>query len=70
MQGAGQVQFELRGLKNKTLVGLCLNGRGFGKTLLLDEQYDPRLFPLRPIMYKLLLYLEIPQEFFKYTTLA
>ena len=33
--------------------------------LLTNEQYDPRLLPgLRPVMYKLLLFLEIPQEFF------
>ena len=69
MQGAGQVQFELRGLKKQNISRFVFEWPGdLGKSLKLlsDEQYDPRLLPpLRPIMYKLLLYLEIPQEFFQ-----
>ena len=69
MQGAGQVQFELRGLKKQNVNRFEFEwSSDMAKTLKLlsDEQYDPRLLPLlRPTMYKLLLYLEIPQEFFQ-----
>ena len=69
MQGAGQVQFELRGLKKQNVKRFEFEwSSDMAKTLKLlsDEQYDPRLLPLlRPTMYKLLLYLEIPQEFFQ-----
>jgi tetratricopeptide (TPR) repeat protein len=68
IQGAGQVQLELRGLKKQNIKRFEFEWpRDVAKTikLLSDEQYDPQLLPLlRPTIYKLLLYLEIPQEFF------
>lgn len=70
MQGAGQVQFELRGLKKQNISRFVFEWPGdLAKTLKLlsDERYDDArlLTSLRPVIYKLLLYLEIPQEFFQ-----
>lgn len=69
MEGAGSVQLELRGLKKQNISRFQYEwSTDLSKTikLLSDEQYDPRLLPLlRPTMYKLLLYLEIPQEYFQ-----
>lgn len=69
MQGAGQVQLELRGLKKQNISRFEYqwpNDLSKRIKLLSDEQYDPRVLPLlRPTMYKLLLYVEIPPEYFQ-----
>ena len=68
LQGAGRVQLELRALDKQNITRFEFEWpRDAVKNLrfLSDEQYDPRLLPLlRPVMYKLLLFLEIPQQYF------
>ena len=68
LEGAGQLQLELRGLKKQNISRFEFAWpRDTMKALdlLTNEQYDPRLLPgLRPVMYKIMLFLEIPQEFF------
>ena len=68
LEGAGQLQLELRGLKKQNISRFEFawpRETMQALDLLTNEQYDPRLLPgLRPVMYKLLLFLEIPQEFF------
>ncbi len=68
LQGAGRVQLELRGLEKQNITRFEFEWpRDAVKNLrfLSDEQYDPRLLPLlRPVIYKLLLFLEIPQQYF------
>ncbi len=68
LEGAGQLQLELRGLKKQNISRFEFawpKDTMKALDLLTNEQYDPRLLPgLRPVMYKIMLFLEIPQEFF------
>lgn len=68
MEGAGRMQLELRGLKKQNIKGFLFSWpAGAMKTLkaFSNEQYSKELLPsLRPIMYRVLLFLDIPQEYF------
>lgn len=68
MDGAGRMQLELRGLKKQNIQGFSFAWpQGAMKTLqaFSNEQYSKELLPsLRPIMYKVMLFLEIPQQYF------
>jgi len=68
LEGAGQLQLELRGLKKQNISRFEFawpKDTIKALDLLTNEQYDPRLLPgLRPVIYKAMLFLEIPQEFF------
>ena len=68
MDGAGRMQLELRGLKKQNIQGFSFAWpQGAMKTLqaFSNEQYSKELLPcLRPIMYKVMLFLDIPQQYF------
>ena len=68
LEGAGQLQLELRGLKKQNISRFEFawpKDTIQALELLSNEQYDPRLLPaLRPVIYRVMLFLEIPQEFF------
>ncbi len=68
MEGAGRMQLELRGLQKQNIKGFSyIWPQDALKTLKLysNEQYSKELLPgLRPIMYKVMLFLEIPQQYF------
>lgn len=68
LEGAGQLQLELRGLKKQNISRFEFawpNDTKKALDLLSNEQYDPRLLPgLRPVLYRVMLFLEIPQEYF------
>jgi hypothetical protein len=68
LEGAGQLQLELRGLKKQNITRFEFAWKNDTKkalSYLSNEQYDPRILPsLRPIIYRVMLFLEIPQEFF------
>jgi tetratricopeptide (TPR) repeat protein len=68
MDGAGRMQLELRGLEKQNIKGFSFAWpTGAMKTLqaFSNEQYSIELLPsLRPIMYKVMLFLEIPQQYF------
>jgi tetratricopeptide (TPR) repeat protein len=68
MDGAGRMQLELRGLEKQNIKGFSFAWpSGAMKTLqaFSNEQYSIELLPsLRPIMYKVMLFLEIPQQYF------
>jgi len=68
LEGAGQLQLELRGLKKQNISRFEFawpKDTMQALELLSNEQYDPRLLPaLRPVIYRVMLFLEIPQEFF------
>lgn len=67
MEGAGQVQFELRGLKQQNITGFKYEwpkDPRLALKYLANEQYSPKMLEvLRPYIYKVLLYLDIPFEF-------
>ena len=67
-QGGGQVQLELRGLKRQNIKGFVYEWPRNEKLALRNlsnEQYDERfLQAVRPVIYKLMRYLEIPNEYF------
>ena len=67
-QGEGRVQLELRGLKRQNIKGFAFEWPQNARQALINlanEQYDERfLQAVRPVIYKLLLYLEIPNEYF------
>ena len=68
MEGAGRMQLELRGLKKQNIKGFVFTWPESALRTLKsfsDEQYSKELLPsLRPIMYRVLLYLDIPQQYF------
>ena len=68
LEGAGNLQLELRGLKKQNISGFVYSWSSeTTKTLqlLANEQYDARLLvPLRKEIYRAMLFLEIPQEYF------
>ena len=68
LEGAGQLQLELRGLKKQNISRFEFawpKDTIQALELLSNEQYDPRILPaLRPVIYRVMLFLEIPQEFF------
>ena len=68
MEGAGKMQLELRGLKKQNIRGFSFVWpQDAMKTLQMysNEQYSKELLPaLRPVMYKVLLFLDIPQQYF------
>mgnify|MGYP003972252705 FL=1 len=68
MEGAGRMQLELRGLKKQNIRGFTyVWPQDAMKTLKMysNEQYSKELLPaLRPVMYKVLLFLDIPQQYF------
>ena len=68
LEGAGQLQLELRGLKKQNISRFEFawpKDTMKALELLSNEQYDPKLLPaLRPVIYRVMLFLEIPQEFF------
>ena len=68
MDGAGRMQLELRGLEKQNIKGFVFNWPEDSIKILKsfsNEQYDVKFLPsLRPIIYKALLYLEIPQKYF------
>jgi hypothetical protein len=68
MEGAGRMQLELRGLDKQNIKGFAMAWPADAmKTLksFSNEQYNAQLIPsLRPIMYKAMLCLEIPQQYF------
>ena len=63
----GQVQFELRGLKQQNISGFRFEwpkDPRLALKYLSNEQYSPKMLEiLRPHIYKVLLYLDIPFEF-------
>ena len=67
-QGGGQVQLELRGLKRQNIKGFVYEWPRNEKQALRNlsnEQYDERfLQAVRPVIYKLMRYLEIPNDYF------
>ena len=67
-QGTAKVQLELRGLKRQNIKGFVYSwpaNERASMNSLANEQYDPRLLAaVRPIIYKLLRYVEIPFEYF------
>jgi tetratricopeptide (TPR) repeat protein len=67
MEGAGKMQLELRGLKKQNIRGFSFVWpQDAMKTLQMysNEQYNKELLPaLRPTMYKVLLFLDIPQQY-------
>ena len=67
MEGAGRMQLELRGLKKQNIQGFSFVWpQDAMKTLQMysNEQYSKELLPaLRPVMYKVLLFLDIPQQY-------
>ncbi|MEC7800780.1 MAG: hypothetical protein VX609_05770 [Verrucomicrobiota bacterium] len=67
MEGAGSVEFQLRGLKQQNINRFEYewpNTPRQALQYLSNEQYSPRVLEaLRPIVYKLLLFLDIPYEF-------
>ena len=68
MEGAGRMQLELRGLEKQNIRGFSFVWpQDASKTLQMysNEQYSKELLPaLRPVMYKALLFLDIPQQYF------
>ena len=68
MEGAGRMQLELRGLEKQNIRGFSFVWpQDAMKTLQMysNEQYSKELLPaLRPVMYKALLFLDIPQQYF------
>ena len=68
MEGAGRMQLELRGLEKQNIKGFSFVWpQDAMKTLQMysNEQYSKELLPaLRPVMYKALLFLDIPQQYF------
>jgi tetratricopeptide (TPR) repeat protein len=68
MEGAGRMQLELRGLEKQNIRGFSFVWpQDAMKTLQMysNEQYSKELLPaLRPVMYKVLLFLDIPQQYF------
>lgn len=67
-QGTAKVQLELRGLKRQNIRGFSFDWPSAERQAmnnLSNELYDPRyLSAVRPIIYKLLRYVEIPFEYF------
>ncbi|MDA8774389.1 hypothetical protein N9N13_01560 [Opitutales bacterium] len=67
MEGAGRMQLELRGLKKQNIQGFSFVWpQDAMRTLQMysNEQYSKELLPaLRPLMYKVLLFLDIPQQY-------
>ena len=67
-QGTAKVQLELRGLKRQNIKGFTYDWPAAQRQAmnnLANEQYDPQyLNAVRPIVYKLLRYVEIPFEYF------
>ncbi len=68
MDGAGRMQLELRGLDKQNIKGFSYAWPEDAIKVLKsfsNEQYNVKLLPsLRPVIYKALLYLEIPQKYF------
>ena len=68
MDGAGRMQLELRGLEKQNVKGFSFSWpEDAMKNLKMfsNEQYNPQLLAsIRPTIYKVLLYLEIPQQYF------
>ena len=67
-QGTAKVQFELRGLKRQNIKGFAYDWPAAQRQAmnnLANEQYDSRyLAAVRPVIYKLLRYVEIPFDYF------
>ena len=67
-QGNAKVQFELRGLKRQNIKGFAYDWPAAQRQAmnnLANEQYDSRyLAAVRPVIYKLLRYVEIPFDYF------
>ena len=67
-QGTAKVQFELRGLKRQNIKGFVYDWPAAQRQAmnnLANEQYDSRyLAAVRPVIYKLLRYVEIPFDYF------
>ena len=67
-QGTAKVQLELRGLQRQNIKGFTYDwpaSERAAMSRLANEQYDPRLLTaVRPVIYKLLRYVEIPFEYF------
>ncbi len=67
-QGTAKVQFELRGLKRQNIKGFAYDWPAAQRQAmnnLVNEQYDSRyLAAVRPVIYKLLRYVEIPFDYF------
>jgi tetratricopeptide (TPR) repeat protein len=67
-QGTAKVQLELRGLKRQNIKGFAYEwptAQRLAMNNLANEQYDTRyLTSVRPIVYKLMRYLEIPFDYF------
>ena len=67
-QGTAKVQFELRGLKRQNIKGFSYEwprAQRQAMNSLANELYDQNhLVSVRPVIYKLLRYLEIPFEYF------
>lgn len=67
-QGAGRIQLELRGLERQNVKGFVFEWPSNERKALnnlANEQYDPRLLEIvRPTIYKLLRYLEVPNQYF------
>lgn len=67
-QGTARVQFELRGLKRQNIKGFAYEWPAAQRQAmnnLANELYDPRyLAAVRPVIYKLLRYVEIPFDYF------
>ena len=67
MEGAGRMQLELRGLEKQNIKGFFAWPQEVMKTLVSysNEQYSKELLPsLRSTIYKVMLYLDIPQQYF------
>ena len=68
MEGAGRMQLELRGLQKQNIKGFVYDWPADAiKTLKMfsNEQYSKELLPgIRPVMYKALRFLDIPQQYF------
>ena len=67
MEGAGRLELELRGLQRQNIKKFEFNWSRNAKTYLnylSNEQYDPRvLTALRPEVYKVMLFLDMPFEY-------
>jgi hypothetical protein len=68
VEGAGRMQLELRGLKKQNIKGFAFTWPSDARKTLTsfsNEQYNVKLLDsLRPVIYKAMLFLEIPQQYF------
>lgn len=67
-QGGGNIQLELRSLDRQNIKGFVFDwprNERQAMMMLVNEQYDERfLAAVRPVIYKLMRYLEIPNQYF------